>query len=86
MDEKFTWEPNNKGKILSFPQWEKRVNCLLGYYDILKEDNGRQVTAYKNDNKNLHHWLRKFSAKIDKDGKKRLYAKKAPKTKMNMDL
>ena len=70
LNDELTLEPKNKSKILSFPQWKKRVDCLLSYYDILEEENGRKVIAYKNANKNLHHWLKIFTTKIDKEGEK----------------
>ena len=79
--DELTWEPKNKGKLLSYSQWQQRVDAILRYNDIFIGNDAKEMAKLKKVFPNLHHWLKKFHAEIDENGKKKLLAKKKIKKK-----
>ena len=81
--DELTWESKNKGKLLSYSQWQQRVDAILRYNDIFIGNDAKEMAKLKKVFPNLHHWLKKFHAEIDENGKKKLLAKKKIKKKTN---
>ena len=55
------------------------MDTLLRYNEINDGNDAKEMTKLKKVHPNLHHWLKKFHAEIDTNGKKKLLAEKKMK-------
>ena len=52
------------------------MDTLLRYNEMKNQKEEKKMIEYKKLNPSLHHWIRKFRAEVDTNGKKKLFAKK----------